>query len=209
VREPVRSCEPADMFEVRRPPLVGIFVGGASRRMGGQPKGLLAAPDGSGSLVERLVSLARARGLAVVLVGDHPAYRDLGLETLKDAAVGAGPLGGLVSLLEHGGGGSAIALACDLPFIDGPFLARLAHESPDSMVLAPRRAHGWEPLAARYDVQRVLPIARARLAARALGLQGLCDAAGARELTIDPLEADKLADWDSPEDVSAHATNDL
>ncbi len=197
-----RSCDPPRMTSVTKPaPLVGIFVGGAARRMGGRPKGMLAAPDGAPSLVERLVALARAQGFEVVLVGDHPAYARLGLEIVRDAVEGTGPLGGLVALLEHAGARPVVALACDLPFVDGPLLTRLAGESPEAVVLAPRREQRWEPLAARYLARVALPVAKQRLQARELSLWALCEALNARELTLDPAEAAKLADWDTPDDV--------
>lgn len=183
-------------------PLVGIFVGGAARRMGGIAKGLLAAPDGTGSLVARSAAVARSLGLEVVLVGAHPAYAGLGLPVVADAEVGAGPLGGLVALLAHAGARPVIALACDLPFVERSLLERLASEVTEAAVLAPRRAERWEPLAARYDAARVLPIARAHLARRELSLQRLLDAAGADALSLDDAGERSLADWDSPEDVA-------
>jgi choline dehydrogenase len=39
--------------------VLGVFVGGRSTRMGGHPKGLLAAPDTGEALVVRAVRLAR------------------------------------------------------------------------------------------------------------------------------------------------------
>lgn len=188
------------MREVITSPLVGIFVGGASARMGGAPKGLLPAPDGEGSLVTRLAGIARSCGLDVVLVGAHPAYAALGLETIPDAAPDVGPLGGLVALLAHAGARPGIALACDLPFVDGALLRRLVDEAPAAPALAPRRDGRWEPLAARYDAARVLPTARRRLAAGALGLQGLLDELGAEAMTV--RDAGLLDDWDRPEDVT-------
>ena len=41
------------------PPLVGIFVGGKGRRMGGVAKGLLTAPGGGETLVARLARIVR------------------------------------------------------------------------------------------------------------------------------------------------------
>ena len=53
--------------------LAGIFVGAASSRMGGAPKGLLRVISGE-TIVERGVSLLRVVGADVVLVGDARAY---------------------------------------------------------------------------------------------------------------------------------------
>lgn len=187
-------------------PLVGIFVGGAARRMGGVAKGLLAAPDGTGSLASRSIAIARALGLEVVLVGEHPAYAPLGLPMIADAEAGQGPLGGLVALLERAGARAVIALACDLPFVERSFLERLVTATSDAAALAPRRGGGpWEPLFARYDAVRALPVARARLSRRELSLQGLLDALGADALSLDAAHERMLTDWDTPEDVARHA----
>ncbi|MFO0710036.1 MAG: molybdenum cofactor guanylyltransferase [Sandaracinus sp.] len=182
--------------------LIGLFVGGRGTRMGGAAKGLLRAPEDDRTLVARLVDESRGLAGEVLLVGTHEAYEALGLRALADAQAGAGPLGGLVSLLREARGGRVIALACDLPFIDRAFLERLACSAPEAKILAPRREHGWEPLAARYRSEDVLAIAQSRLARGALSLQGLLDEVGTTELVVEARERDVLDDWDTPEDMA-------
>ena len=46
-------------------PLVGIFVGGKGRRMGGVAKGLLTAPGGAETLVARLARVVRETGAKI------------------------------------------------------------------------------------------------------------------------------------------------
>jgi molybdopterin-guanine dinucleotide biosynthesis protein A len=178
----------------------GIFVGGQATRMGGRPKGLLPAPGGT-TIVERWRALFDEKHVPVVLVGAHAAYEPLGLPIIADAAPGHGPLGGLVALLRHAAGGVAITAACDMPFVSGALLGRLLDASAEAPIVAPRRDGRWEPLFAAYDAARVLPLAEARLVARELSLQGLLDAAGARELPLAPHEEDELRDYDRPEDL--------
>jgi molybdopterin-guanine dinucleotide biosynthesis protein A len=180
-------------------PLVGIFVGDRSVRMGGAPEGLLRPPDGEGSRLAHVVGLARSRGFGAVLVGAHPAYERLGVEMIADAASDVGPIGGLTALLERAGGRASIALACDLAFVDASLLARLVDEVPDAPVLAPRRDGRWEPLAARCDAARATDTARRWLAAGALGLQGLLDEVGAHVMDLSDPSA--LDDWDGAEDL--------
>jgi molybdopterin-guanine dinucleotide biosynthesis protein A len=185
---------------VTAPPLAGIFVGGASSRMGGSPKGLLAAPGG-GTLVTRWLGVLRAAGVAdVVLVGRDGAYADVPLPALDDAPRGIGPLGGVVALLRHAGARRAIAVACDMPFVSPELIGRLV-AAPDAPVVAPRRDERWEPLCARYDSPRVLPLAEAQVARGVHSLQRLLDGAGAQALPIAADAARELRDWDSPEDI--------
>jgi molybdopterin-guanine dinucleotide biosynthesis protein A len=170
--------------------------------MGGAPKGLLAAPDGTGPLVARTAGLARALGCTVVLVGARPEYTALGIPMIEDAMLDRGPLGGLVALLEAAGDHVAIALACDLPRVERAVLAALIDAPQGAPIVAPRRDERWEPLFARYDPPRVLPSARARLANDELALQGLLDAVGCAALALGEHDARSLSDWDTLIDVA-------
>ncbi|HVH43514.1 MAG TPA: NTP transferase domain-containing protein [Labilithrix sp.] len=184
------------------PVLGGIFVGGKASRMGGVAKGLLLAPDGE-RIVLRTRKLFADVGLPCVLVGAHPAYRDLGIEVLADDPAAAGPLGGILALLDRAGQAglaSAIAIACDMPFVDRELLRRLV-DAPPAPVVAPRRRDHererdvWEPLFARYDVS-ISPAARAFASAGKGKLQVLLDLVGAEALALGPAEEATLADWD-------------
>jgi molybdopterin-guanine dinucleotide biosynthesis protein A len=173
--------------------------------MGGLAKGLLVAPDGA-PIVLRTRRLAEAAGAVCFLVGDHPAYRELGLPVLADDPSATGPLAGLLSLLRTAAGGYALALACDMPQLTGDLIGRLA-SAPPSAVVAPRRRHRgepekgwlWEPLCARYDTDRVLPIAERFAAEGGRRLQLLLDAAGAEPLALAPDDDHALVDWDETE----------
>ena len=116
-----------------------------------------------------------------------------------------GPLGGLVALLRHAEGHSSyvIALACDMPYLDASTLRGLVAacaRGAAHAVVAPRRGSVWEPLCAAYEVARVLPVAEPRLAAGALGLQGLLDACDAESFAV---SEHVLHDWDTVADVHA------
>jgi molybdopterin-guanine dinucleotide biosynthesis protein A len=192
--------------DAARRPLAGIFVGGKGTRMGGRAKGLLLAPDGR-TLVERL--RATVDPLAdVVLVGDADAYAALELETLADDPAGIGPLGGLTALLRRGQrgrpgeeGGTVLAIACDMPFVSRELLEGLLFARARAPIVAPRRADRWEPLCARYDSARVLPVAEEHVRRGELSLQRLLDRLGAAPLPEDAYDPRELRDWDAPEDV--------
>lgn len=182
--------------------IAGVFVGGASRRMGGRPKGLLPGRDGV-TLVERWRAMLVGLGVAVVLVGEGDAYAGLGMPMLRDDPPGIGPLGGLVALLRHAGPRPALALACDMPFVSRALVEKLLAAGTDAPIVAPRREGRWEPLCARYDARRVLPLAVARVASPDRSLQRLLDDAPAAELPLSEEEARELRDWDTPDDVTA------
>jgi molybdopterin-guanine dinucleotide biosynthesis protein A len=183
---------------VASPPIVGVLVGGASRRMGGSPKGLLLV-DGE-SIVARLLRIVRALDLEVLLVGDLDVYDAIGATRIADAARDRGPLAGVVALLRHAGGRDAIALACDLPRAPPSVVDRLARSA--DATCAPKIEGRWQPLVARWGAS-VLPLAERRLAERRLALHAILDEAHAAELALDDDERRALVDWDSPADLES------
>jgi molybdopterin-guanine dinucleotide biosynthesis protein A len=184
-----------------QPPVVGLFVGGAARRMGGTPKGLLAAPGGE-TIVERWRALCGTIGLRCFFVGEADAYAHLDIERVADARPNAGPLGGLVGLLRAQPTAPVVAVACDMPFVTDALLRRLAFSTSTAAALAPWREELFEPLFARYDPARVLPLAEGQLAGDDLSMQRLLRNASAERFPLSPDEWPLLADWDEPSDVA-------
>ena len=186
---------------------IGLFVGGAGKRMGGVAKGLLRVPDGSETLIERLARLCRevAPDAALYLVGEASAYGELGLPAVPDEPAGIGPLGGLRGLLLHAsreGSRAALALACDLPFLDAAVLEALCAPLTRA-ARVPFVDAFFQPLAAAYEPGATLEaIDRSRsLGKHALlyVLQVLGDQV--ERLELDSAHAHALKDWDTPEDM--------
>lgn len=181
-------------------PVVGIFVGGASSRMGGHPKGLLHGPSGE-TIVGRWQRLCEEVGLPFTLVGDAGTYAHLGIDNVPDERPGQGPLGGLVGLLTARAEPQIIAVACDMPYVTADLLRRLAVEPSDRAVVAPREGALYQPLFARYEAARVLPLARRQLDQGDGSLQRLLRTVGAAPFALSEEEARLLADWDEPADT--------
>jgi molybdopterin-guanine dinucleotide biosynthesis protein A len=179
--------------------LAGIFVGGGGTRMGGRPKGLLRAPDGT-PLAERLRRLLVEVGADVVLVGASEAYSAMRLPSVADDPPGVGPLGGLGGLLRSAGDRPVLAVACDLPYVSAGLLHRLL-QAGAAPIVAPMRDGRWEPLCARYTPGAVLPVLARLLGARRHALQALLDEAHAVPLAVSVQESLELRDWDAPGDV--------
>jgi molybdopterin-guanine dinucleotide biosynthesis protein A len=187
--------------------LVGIFVGGRATRMGGIAKGMLAAPDTGEPLAARLARLCREwiAPREIVLVGDGSAYGSLRLRALADDPRCAGPLGGLVALLDAGVREDAdtVALATDLPFVTPDLLRRLATHPPAEAAVAPKIDGFWQPLFARYPSEAALEVAARGCAGGSRALHRVLGALGDRavELPLSPDEARLLDDWDSPDAI--------
>lgn len=186
---------------------IGIFVGGKGTRMGGVAKGLLHTPDGTETLVERLRrQCARAAPeAALFLVGQSAAYAALGLPQLNDDPVDIGPIGGLRALLLRAradGSELALALACDLPFLDEAVISALI--SPFSGVTRVPFVEGrWQPLAAAYAPAAALNAVDRSLALGKHALMQVLDQLGAslERVELEPERAHALRDWDTPEDL--------
>jgi len=186
--------------------LVGVFVGGASRRMGGKPKGLLPARDGRESLVTRILRLATEalETPEFVLVGSANAYRELGLSAIEDDPTNVGPIGGLRTLLEAArsrGLESVLALSCDLPDVTAALIGRLARHAPGAAAVAPRIDGIWQPLFARYHVNRALAAVDVCLEAERHALKSVLARLDVEPLPLEAGEAGLLADWDEPADI--------
>ena len=184
--------------------IVGIFVGGQGRRMGGVAKGLLRAPASELTLVERLMGETRAIApdAELVLVGAAPAYAPLGATIVADVPSGIGPLGGLRGLLAHAeqrGAESALVLACDLPRLDRETLARLRNEAPHADALVAELGGVRNPLIARYAVGPTRRAAEQVFSDGKRSLQAVLDLVRVACLTGIP--AAVLDDWDAPDDV--------
>ena len=190
-------------------PLLGIFVGGKSRRMGA-PKGLLEVPGSGEPIIESIVRAGREAGFDPVLVGNATPYSKLapGVPRVDDDPPDAGPLGGLRAVLLHAigqGNAPVVTTACDMPYVTKEALGLLLDQRSDAEALAPRRKPDgpWEPMLARYDAPRVLIVLDAVIASGRRSFQELFAALRAEPMKVAPVLERALTDWDAPEDVGA------
>jgi molybdopterin-guanine dinucleotide biosynthesis protein A len=193
-----------------RPPVVGIFVGGQARRMGGVAKGNLIH-DGR-TILERTLQACWGSerptpdSPRVYLVGNSSAYAADGTLRIDDEPRGIGPIGGLRALLRAATVSEApvVALAGDMPFLTRALVERLFFEEPQAAALAPREESRWQPLFARYAPAEALPAVEAVLARGETALQGVLTELGERAAVLELSESERAAliDWDRPNDVN-------
>jgi molybdopterin-guanine dinucleotide biosynthesis protein A len=183
-------------------PLVGVLIGGRGTRMGGRDKSRLPAPDTGEALAARIVRLASELGLSSVLIGGEPLPPSA---HVLDDPEGIGPIGGLCALFEAARARPALAVACDMPHVTAALLERLWREQPSACVLAPRdpETGKWQPLFARYEPGRVLPVFRAAIARGVRSMQTALRELPVVELSLSEAERSALRDWDLPSDVQA------
>ncbi|MGB3053073.1 MAG: molybdenum cofactor guanylyltransferase [Polyangiales bacterium] len=190
------------------PPLLAIFVGGKSRRMG-QHKGLLSIPGSPEPILEALIRRGREAGFDRVLVGEAAPYAGLaeGVLRLDDDPPGAGPLAGLHAALRHAlktHRSELVAIACDMPFVSSEALAEARDYRSTAIVVAPKRAADapWEPMLARYDALRLADALAEAISRGERSFQKLFASIEVEALPLSEAVERALEDWDRPEDVA-------
>ena len=174
-----------------------ILAGGASSRMG-EDKSLLRL-DGR-TFVETAARALLAVTGRVSLVSSRPEAESHGLPVVPDLRAGLGALGGLQAALASCGAEWAAVVACDLPFVTGGLLARLADARDESTdAVAPLQEDGrLQPLCALYRarvcLERVDEMIQAgelrprlllpRVRARLVGFEELRDLEGSRRFFL-------------------------
>lgn len=138
--------------------LAVVLAGGLSRRMG-RPKAVVLL--GGRPLVAWPLAAARAAGLeAVVVAKPGSELPPLDVPVWEEPERPAHPLTGLVAALERAAPRAVVALACDMPFVTGDLISRLA--ALDAVAAAPP----GEAFPARY-APAALSVLRAGLAREA------------------------------------------
>src|ERR1700737_1647013 len=140
-----------------------VLSGGASSRFG-RDKALLRF--GSRPLLLEIVQLAQTCTSEVAVVAGAQKYGHLDgeFETIEDRWPGEGPLGGIITALQHTAATARptewnLILSCDMPFLTSEWLEFLVHRARQRdkkiQIILPRSAHGPEPLCACYRTDAV------------------------------------------------------
>ncbi|HEX2768303.1 MAG TPA: molybdenum cofactor guanylyltransferase [Geobacteraceae bacterium] len=159
-----------------------VLAGGQSRRMG-RNKAFL---DFAGApLIERVIERVQSLCVETIIVAnDAERYARFGLRIVRDVYQGKGSLGGIFSGLQAASEEYALAVACDLPFLNDALLRYLTTLAPQADVVIPR-SHaptGKAKVATRYE----------HLAVKDSGLQATQAIYSRR--CLEPMRARLLAD---------------
>ena len=129
-----------------------VLAGGAARRYGGRPKGLVEL--GGRRILDRVVEAVSAvtDGLPLLVANapDGPTWRP-DLRTIPDVRLDCGSLGGNYTAIVSGSG-PVLCVAWDMPFVSVELLQALVSGSPTCDALLPESdgRRGVEPLCAVY-----------------------------------------------------------
>lgn len=135
------------------PPFGAILAGGRNSRYGSHKA--LATVAGR-QIIERVQTALRTVTPDLILIANDPdRYAPVGLPMRADAVPDLGALGGIYSALlwaraEDRPG--ILAVACDMPFLSPPLLARLVDDAAAEIVVPESDSRrGFEPLCAYYS----------------------------------------------------------
>ena len=129
-----------------------VLAGGAARRYGGRPKGLVEL--GGRRILDRVVDavsgVTGAPPLLVANAPDGPGWRP-DLRTVPDVRPGCGSLGGIYTAVVSGTG-PVLCIAWDMPFVTPGLLRALVDGSAGYDAFLPESdgKRGVEPLCAVY-----------------------------------------------------------
>ena len=181
-------------------PLTGIVLaGGGSRRLG-QDKAALTF--GGRTLLEMTIEKLAANCDEILLSGRNAsqALEPHSVRYVADAFPGQGPLAGIeagLSACEHD---FALAVACDMPFLNAELLAYMASQARDYEALVPLYEERPHPLHAIYS-RSCLPNIRSLLKAGRNAMMELLS-----EIAVTSVPEDVIQELD-PEGLSLFNLN--
>lgn len=141
-----------------------ILAGGKSTRFGTDKARALV--DGQALIQRTALVLAEVADSVVVVAGESDEYADLGLETIADVEPDLGPLGGILTALQHAqqhGHEQVLVVPCDALGLDTQWLEDLAQANADAMVVL-FDTEPLHPLIGRFSTE-LIPYLRVYLAA--------------------------------------------
>ncbi len=126
-----------------------VLAGGKSRRMR-RDKTELAV--GGVPVMERILNaLNEAGAFETLIVGGSPErFEVYGVRVAPDDPPGFGVVGGIAAGLSAMRGDAALTVGCDMPFLTGELLKRIASRLEDADAAAAETDRGIEPLCAAY-----------------------------------------------------------
>ena len=169
----------------------------------GQDKALL--PYRGTPLAEFVAGVVAAAAGSAILVGDPDRHRALGYPVIADRYPGQGPLGGIITVLDHSAAEWNLVVACDMPRVSTEFLASLldrAEASAPDVLLPAGPSERPEPLCAVYHC-RCLPVLQSAFDA---GERKITRAlTGLSTLKLPIPDAAPFQNVNTPEDWAAYA----
>jgi molybdopterin-guanine dinucleotide biosynthesis protein A len=122
----------------------------------------------------------------LIVADDRSRFGGAPVPVVEDRIAGAGALGGLYTALMEARTEQVLVIACDMPFVTAPFLARLAELGFGVDAAIPCDSRGRHPLCASY-MTRIAERLRSRIDAGELRIGETLAGLDIREIGPDEL----------------------
>ncbi len=127
-----------------------ILAGGKSTRML-TDKGLVKI--GNRPMVEYVINTLKPLCNQIIISSNNPNYQQFGYPVVRDEIPLIGPLGGIVSSLNHSKNDWNFVLSCDLPFLKARWLTVLTEYIHGYQIIATQSPNKIHPLCSLFHVK--------------------------------------------------------
>jgi molybdopterin-guanine dinucleotide biosynthesis protein A len=136
-----------------------ILSGGKSGRLGGLNKAFIEVRGER--LIEKTLRIYRELFKEILIVTNSPLdYLGFDVKIVTDIFPGKAALGGIYTGLFFSSFDHVFVAACDMPFLNVPFIRYMIEEAGNYDVVVPRTPGGLQPLHAIYSRRLLKPIQR-------------------------------------------------
>ncbi len=180
--------------------LTGILLaGGKSLRMGTDKalKELFEYP-----MIIYPLRMLRNFCTEILISANDERFNFLGHEVVADHIKNIGPIAGLYSCLEESSNFNNIAVACDMPFINGTLLRKMTRTSNDFDAIVPVLNNKPEPLYALYR-KSILPKISENIQCRVYAIRELLQKANVCYMEVEKHETIEFFNINTLSEVSA------
>lgn len=140
---------------------VVIQAGGKSKRMG-EDKALINFQNMT--MIEYILKQIDEIGNEIIIISNQPEkYQKFGRKVFSDILPNHGALGGIFTAIHHSSHPKCLLLACDMPFVNIPFIEHMISFSMEFDIVVPRLENKKfvEPFRAIYSKACLTPIQEA------------------------------------------------
>ncbi len=128
---------------------VYVLAGGKSSRMG-QDKGMILFQNKP--MIQHILDEVKNMKLPINIVANNNAYKTFGFPVLKDIVQEKGPLGGILTAMNHSQADEVLILSCDMPFMTSKIIHHLISKSDQEQICVAQSKEQLHPLCAIYKL---------------------------------------------------------
>ncbi|MBQ4488378.1 MAG: molybdenum cofactor guanylyltransferase [Ruminobacter sp.] len=183
---------------------VAVMTGGQSSRMGTDKAGLMF--NARETFLQKICGRMSFFPERYLSVNAERCYEVQDFVPVVDEISGAGPAGGILSVLRRSEAEAVLFLACDMPCFTRDEAYRLISIYSGEDVLIPAVSGRWQPLASLYS-KRVLPFFEESINSGEFRLRDIIRKTAYREVPVPPEYTFNYLNVNTPEEYRSLINN--